>query len=335
MKAMHADAFLGAIVTRLPGGFEVAYSLRTADPEDIPAEDQEIRLQVPDIPLLVGALRGRLMTPLALVFGASNVVGSRLGEEIVPPDMDPLELQRKCEAGNIAGCVDVCRLYVLAPKTAHVEERLAHFSQEACLLGDAPGCGRAGQLAAKQRRPGAAVAAWYDKGCTRNDADCCMAEAQVFLLGENIAADVARGLPLMERSCELGNTSACAIAGQYFLDGKKVPADRVRAVKLLDKSCGEADHSWDTNEGAACYFLARTLGEDNDPDKRTRALNLHRKMCGNGGIQSCEEWAALISSGKGTDDERREAMSKLKRICRLTRRRESCAAARMLATKAH
>jgi uncharacterized protein len=164
-----------------------------------------------------------------------------------------------CQPSNLGGCVNVGRAYRDGIGVAPDEARAAAIFREAC-----------------DRRVNP-----DDIHAAENGSRACSLLAALYIAGDGIPKDLARGLELSVLGCDRGDSFGCFNAAAVYTSGNGVAPDAAKAVRYLDLACKGGD-------GEGCFDLgvAYEKGKGVAPD-RHRASELFVKACQLGFADAC------------------------------------------------
>jgi TPR repeat protein len=158
-----------------------------------------------------------------------------LGEQITHPtgslDATRRELDQWCRRGESVACQELASAYDL-PNDLH-PVRVAELTRQACVLGDADACLRAGVLHEISRgvpKSDATARRYFHRACERGASRGCLYLAEdIFVAGEP-EREVSR---LAQRGCELGSAEACDLLVTFFL----AYGDEANVVRWATEAC--------------------------------------------------------------------------------------------------
>ncbi len=174
-----------------------------------------------------------------------------------------------CEPSNLRGCVNVGRAYRDGIGVEKNETRAASVFQNAC-----------------ERR-----IVTGDVDAEESGSRACSLLGALYLSGDGIARDLAKGRELSELGCGRGDSFGCFNAAAIYAGGTGVDADPERAASFLDQACRAGD-----GEGCHDLGVAYEKGRGVAHDSR-RAAELFRKACELGFQQGCAK-AGVHSPGR-------------------------------------
>lgn len=152
-------------------------------------------------------------------------------------------------------------------------------------------------------------AAECEAQCSKGHAGSCGTFGAMLALGEGVAKDAAKAVPLLDKACSADDASACGRLGALHARGEGTARDLVKARSLFDKACaaGVAD---------ACADLGALLrdGGDGVTADAAAAQTALRQGCDAGSAKACHDAAVMVAAGKSPDDAR-EAMKLHRRAC--------------------
>jgi hypothetical protein len=164
-----------------------------------------------------------------------------------------------CQRSNLNGCVNIGRAYRDGIGVAKDEARAASLFREACDR----------KLDSEDVNP------------QQNSSRACSLLGALYLAGEGIPGDLAKGRELSELGCERGDSFGCFNAAAVFTAGTGVEKDAAKAAAFLDKACQGGD-------GEGCHDLAVAYEKGNGvPRDRARAAELKKKACALGFQEAC------------------------------------------------
>ena len=164
-----------------------------------------------------------------------------------------------CQPSNLGGCVNVGRAYRDGIGVEKSESRAASIFREAC-----------------DRKPNP-----DDIHSDENGARACSLLGGLYLAGEGIPKDLARGRELSELGCERHDSFGCFNAAAVFTAGSGVEKDAAKAASYLDRACKLGD-----GEGCNDLGVAYEKGDGVSRDRR-RAAELFKRACELGFAQAC------------------------------------------------
>ena len=164
-----------------------------------------------------------------------------------------------CQRSNLGGCVNVGRAYRDGIGVAKDETRAATIFEEACNRRLDPD----------------------DIHAAENGARACSLLGGLYIAGDGIPKDLAKGLDLSELGCGKGDSFGCFNAAAVYSAGEGLPADPARADAFLDLACKGGD-------GEGCFDLGVAYEKGNGvAADRKHAIELYRKACQLGFAQAC------------------------------------------------
>ena len=164
-----------------------------------------------------------------------------------------------CQGSNLNGCVNVGRAWRDGIGVEKNAARAASVFQEAC-----------------NRKPDP-----EDVNPEQNRSRACSLLGALYLAGDGITADPAKGRELSELGCELGDSFGCFNAAAVYSQGSGVQKDPSKAAAFLDKACQGGD-------GEGCHDLADAYEKGRGVTRdRRRAAELYRKACDLGFQPAC------------------------------------------------
>ncbi len=239
-------------------------------------------------------------------------------------------LQRACQGQLALGCLNLAALWHRFGSAQKAEE----FEEQACELGVADACERAGWYwcgdklvkaddaravhyltrACEGGRPwgcghlgiffewGQGVsldpkhaADLYEGGCNANDSESCLWLGILFRSGHGVPLDAKRGTLAIERSCQLGSQEGCGELGASYLDGLGVAANPGKGLALLRHACL-------SEVGVACFQLGFAyLSAQHVAQNLALARQLLQKGCTakQPSNESCAALAKMQAKGLG------------------------------------
>ena len=166
-----------------------------------------------------------------------------------------------CQPSNLNGCVNVGRAYRDGMGVEKSEPRAAAIFREAC-----------------DRKPHP-----DDVNPEENSARGCSLLGGLYLAGDGIKMDLAKGRELSELGCDRNDSFGCFNAAAVFTAGSGVEKDAAKAASYLDRACKLGDA-----EGCYDLGLAHEKGNGVARDPR-RAAELTKKACQLGFAQACSK----------------------------------------------
>lgn len=164
-----------------------------------------------------------------------------------------------CQRSNLNGCVNIGRAYRDGIGVEKNAARAASVFQEACNRNPDP----------------------EDVNPEANRSRACSLLGALYLAGDGVAADLAKGRELSELGCERGDSFGCFNAAVVYTQGSGVPKDAAKAAVFLDKACQGGD-------GEGCHDLGAAYEKGTGvPRDRRRATDLYRKACDLGFQPAC------------------------------------------------
>ncbi|HKD17455.1 MAG TPA: PDZ domain-containing protein [Thermoanaerobaculia bacterium] len=166
-----------------------------------------------------------------------------------------------CQPSNLNGCVNVGRAYRDGIGVEKSEARAAEIFREAC---DRP-----------VNRD--------DSGAAENGSRACSLLGGLYIAGDGIPRDLAKGLELSVLGCDRGDSFGCFNAAAVYSAGQSTAADPAKAAQYLDLACKGGD-------GEGCFNLgvAYEKGNGVTPD-RSRASQLFTRACQIGFSEACKK----------------------------------------------
>jgi len=164
-----------------------------------------------------------------------------------------------CQPPNLTGCVNVGRAYrdgIGVPKDA------AHAASIFQLA-----CGRKADP--------------DDLHSAENRSRSCSLLGGLYLAGDGVEKDLARGRKLSESACEQGDTFGCFNAAVTATNGWGGDRDLAKAASFLETACKGGDGEG-CNDLAAAYEKGSGVARD-----RRRATELYRRACELGFEKAC------------------------------------------------
>ncbi len=199
-------------------------------------------------------------------------------------------LERGCDGGRAAACVELANLYGSAPALAQEETKAAVFAERACKLEDAVGCLTVARdeldpAKVKQGGPDPTSSPRVTHAlqvaraaCDKDDGRACAIYAMTALAlsspPSETARYAARASELLEASCLRGTTEDC-LAGAMQIAGPSGAGQPSRVLRLLERGC-------ELDDADSCIQIAAGL-QGNDP----RKAELYRKACAAGSDEGC------------------------------------------------
>ncbi|MEO8430255.1 MAG: PDZ domain-containing protein [Acidobacteriota bacterium] len=164
-----------------------------------------------------------------------------------------------CQASNLGGCLNAGRARRDGIGVEKDAAKAAEVFREAC-----------------DRKPDP-----DDPGSAENRSRGCSLLGGLYLAGDGVETDYAKGRELSETGCEQGDAFGCFNAAAVYSAGSGVPADPSRAAAFLEKACQAGD-------GEGCFDLgvASEKGKGVARDRK-RAAELYRKACELGFKSAC------------------------------------------------
>lgn len=170
--------------------------------------------------------------------------------EFVDPtriDRDPVQalhfFRRGCALGHGPSCARLEeRTAAEAGDTGDTEGTHPEALQAACERADGDACmALAGHHI--RRGEGWRVPPTLEKGCDAEHPAACVNLGLMYLRGDGVPADPARGAALHRRACDLGLALACGRLGVLYDEGRGVPRDPAAARQAWRKACDGGDPS--------------------------------------------------------------------------------------------
>jgi len=187
----------------------------------------------------------------------------------------PPELQRSCDAGRAADCLELGRRY---------------------------------QYGHGVPTDAARAATLYDKACTGNDAEACMMLGLLYSLGTGVAKDEARADTLYQKACDGGSATGCAVLAHNYTQGEGVAKDPARAVTLDQRACDLEPRQ------CSSVALRYKLGEG-VPTNLERAAALFKRACDGGAADGCRFLANMHANGEGVAEDAAQALALYQKAC--------------------
>jgi TPR repeat protein/tRNA A-37 threonylcarbamoyl transferase component Bud32 len=144
--------------------------------------------------------------------------------------------QQACAAGEQRGCARVGAL-LLAEGPLRDLARGETVLQTACDAGEPEACTALGHLRVDIQHAVGSVAL-FQRACDGGSPAGCRELAGAYLRGQSVAADIGRGLALLDRACVADDFEACDdLAGLLSGERTDVPPQRERARALRAVAC--------------------------------------------------------------------------------------------------
>lgn len=139
-----------------------------------------------------------------------------------------------------------------------------------------------------------------------------------------VAADVARGQPLLEGACAKDNLTACANIGLYYVQKKLTDPTNTKMAAALTKAC-------DKGVATACNTLGYAMenGVGGYKPDSSKALSQYEKACGLGHGLACRNAAIFYAAGRGAPKDAAKSASFYEAGCKHADA-ESCAKTKRL-----
>ncbi len=152
--------------------------------------------------------------------------------------------------------------------------------RKGCAAGSAPACNLTWYGAGKEVSQAAVDA--LTKACEGGGANACGNLGEMYVKGEGVQRDDAKGAALLQRACEAGDMKSCGGYGLVVLNGRGVPADPRRAAGILSRGCQGHDFP-------SCGYLGVLYVDGvGVPKDVARAQQLFRTACQGGDRVSCK-----------------------------------------------
>lgn len=164
-----------------------------------------------------------------------------------------------CQRSNQNGCVNVGRAYRDGIGVEKNAARAAAVFQEACNQKPDP----------------------EDVNPEENRSRACSLLGALYLAGDGVVTDLAKGRELSELGCERGDSFGCFNAAAVYRQGSGVERDAAKAAVFLDRACQAGDGEGCNDLGAA-YEKGTGVARD-----RRRAAELYRRACDLGFQAAC------------------------------------------------
>ena len=164
-----------------------------------------------------------------------------------------------CQPSNLGGCLNAGRAHRDGIGVQKDAAKAAAIFREACDRNPDPD----------------------DVGAAGNRSRACSLLGGLYLAGDGVGTDFAKGRELSELGCEQGDSFGCFNAAAVFTAGSGVPRDPAKAASFLEKACQGGD-------GEGCFDLGVAAEKGNGVARdRKRAAELFRKACELGFKEGC------------------------------------------------
>ncbi len=172
-----------------------------------------------------------------------------------------------------------------------------------CVAGHLDDCVIAGRELETRGASGASYAAeLYRYACEEGYAPGCRGLGALYLRGEGLDRDEARGRVLFEEACDGGDAVACTQLAKMLQEKNEDP---VRVSELLAQACHRGDVG-------ACDIDGRRIAHD--PQQFAQSAHYLGRACDGGYAKACRSLVELERQNQSLDGERESAL--LERACR-------------------
>jgi TPR repeat protein len=227
------------------------------------------------------------------------------------PD-DEAECATQCAKGDARSCHNLGKI---AGRSSGPEQRkkAAEAYEKACALGLGDGCAAQGDSlgpGAKQRQ------ALFEKGCDLGSGNGCWSASRELVIKGSGSEEAQR--KLLERGCALGFPMACYDLGFLYLAGEGVAKDTARGIELYSRPCRShiVEACADVGRLFETGLPEGIVGDPGDPMvpiDTAKAIAYYVEACDGGWTPSCGDAGRLLLKGPPADPKR--ARSYLERGC--------------------
>ncbi len=164
---------------------------------------------------------------------------------------------------------------------------------------------------------------YFEKACNLNYAKGCtelggLYEGENLVIGENpsLKERLKKAVQYYSKACELDDDGGCFILLTRLATDKLVTKQEV--VQYLSKAC-------DLNSGSGCYALGAFYNDRKDKDIK-KAVQSYSKACELQNGMACSSLGAMQYVGKGVVKNKKQAMEKFEKACKLGKlgHKEAC-----------
>ena len=174
-------------------------------------------------------LKSCILTPLVIALLILNTKSSYADEATIVEE---------CDAGNMAKCEDLVRLY--AAGTSENPVNWTAYAEKACNLNSGGACNNLGVVWSKGKIGPVDLAkgnAYYRKACELSHGLGCFNFASMLRLGEGVAVDLKLAFENYSRACDLAEGKGCTELGIMYYEGKGAPKNILMTKTLFEKGC--------------------------------------------------------------------------------------------------
>jgi uncharacterized protein len=153
---------------------------------------------------------------------------------------DEATLVAECDAGNMAKCEDLVRLYAAGASENPV--KWTAYAEKACNLDSGGACNNLGVAWSKGRNGAFQIDlakgnAYYKKACDLSHGLGCFNFANMHRLGEGVAVDLQLAFENYKKACDLAEARGCTELAIMYYEGSAAPKNLPMAKTLFDKGC--------------------------------------------------------------------------------------------------
>jgi TPR repeat protein len=169
---------------------------------------------------------------------------------------------------------------------------------------------------AQDARAIACVARTLTEACTLGDARSCGFAGRLWIDGQGVPRDAARGLSMVVRACDGGDALACMAGARWLADSDHVhegKADTGLRARMI------AEHGCLRGESADCLRAAIAFGggEGAPTPDLARAVEQYGRGCDLGNSIACNALGVALDYGEGTAHDPEHAVAAFERACKL------------------
>lgn len=83
----------------------------------------------------------------------------------------------------------------------------------------------------------------FERGCDGGNGNTvgCILLGVMYIEGNGVSKDIARGIELVGWACHRGNATACSQSGRAYRDGDGVDKDEARARVYFERACKKGE----------------------------------------------------------------------------------------------
>ena len=210
------------------------------------------------------------------------------------------KLQKKCDGGSGAACVELADLYAAGMEQLDENVGLMDLYQRACTLGNPDGCQRVEAANAPKTPTGGGGNEAACKGATPPSAEICLDVAGKIAGAARDDATRERARALFDATCGAFPEKGCGPLVEFLVhSGAEDGVERAMA-----SAC-------DAKLASYCVTLGRRL----DASDQTEALSRFEQGCALGEEHACAEVGAVYYLGKGVKTDKAKARQVWQAAC--------------------